>query len=407
MNLNLKELLSVPGCPVALHGNVDSTQVARHIRGVEIDSRKVVPGTLFIAIRGERLDGHQFIPDAIKQGVAAMVVDEAWFNQTRDPHLDGLFLVVADTLVALQEFSKFYRRKFSIPVIGLTGSVGKTTTKEMLAAVLSQKYNVHKNEGNLNNHYGVPLTLFKIAENHEIAIIEMGANHFGEIARLAEIAEPTHAIITAVGRAHLEFFGSLEGVARAKLELFDAIKDSGLAFVNADDARIESNVPALKRQIRFGFENDADIKGRIVNIDTNGCVTFDLRGQQIQLRTPGVHQAKNALAAAAVALEFGIDIRQIKEALEAYAPVSKRMEVIDIQGIRIINDCYNSNPDSANSALDVLNGMETSGQKISVMADMLELGTARRGRTPRNWRARRSTQYRRSVRLWSDDAFHG
>ncbi|MBN1353000.1 UDP-N-acetylmuramoyl-tripeptide--D-alanyl-D-alanine ligase [candidate division KSB1 bacterium] len=372
MNLLLKELINLPACPSFYKG--EEHRLDQKIGQIAIDSRKVGRGDLFIAIRGERLDGHQFVPAAIQSKALAVVVEQEWYNRQGEKTLDGHYIVVPDTLLALQEFSKTYRRKFHIPVIGLTGSVGKTTTKEMMAAILSRKFNVHKNEGNLNNHFGVPLTLCQLTDKHEIAIIEMGANHFGEIARLAEIAEPTHAIITAIGRAHLEFFGSLEGVAQAKLELFDAIKNTGVAFVNADDPMIVGKMPPLKKAVSFGFENQADVHAEVIGTDEWGCVTFTLTGLKIRLRTPGMHQAKNALAAACVGLHFGIDAREIKTALESYAPFAKRMEILETKGIHILNDCYNSNPDSAGAALHVLNGMKIAVRKIAVLADMLELG---------------------------------
>lgn len=372
MNLFLKELINISNCPAEFYGDVH--QLEHQINAVVIDSRKVAEGDVFIAIRGERLDGHQFIPDAIQGGAVVIVVDQKWFDERKNDNLNGNFLVVSDTLLALQEFAKRYRRKFAIPIVALTGSVGKTTTKEMMAEILSRKYCVHKNEGNLNNHYGVPLTLFQLSEKHEIAIIEMGANHFDEIKRLAEITEPTHAIITAVGRAHLEFFGSVEGVARAKLELFEAIKDRGVVFVNADDPMIQKKMPVVKKKISYGFENEADIKGEILGTDELGFITFRLKGQRIRLKTAGLHQAKNALAAAVVGLEFGVPLSDIKKSLEAYQPYSKRMEILEINGIRIINDCYNSNPDSAAAALQVLIGMKAEARKIAVLADMLELG---------------------------------
>ena len=374
MNMYLKELLNIPKCLATFKGDV--RQLNRPINAVAIDSRKVSTGDVFVAIRGERLDGHQFLPEAIQRGALAVLVDQNWIKANKHEYLKANLFIVSDTLMALQELANNYRRKFTIPIIGLTGSVGKTTTKEMMAAILSQKYGVHKNEGNLNNHYGVPLTLFQLSEKHEIAIVEMGANHFGEIQRLAEIAEPTHAIITAVGRAHLEFFGSVEGVARAKLELFEVIKEHGVAFVNVDDPMIVQKMPDVNRKITYGFENEADIKGEILGCDSHGFVTFGLMGQQIQLKTAGLHQAKNALAAAVVGVEFGIQPSLIKEALEAYQPYSKRMEVLDIDGIRVINDCYNSNPDSAAAALQVLHDMRARGRKIAVLADMLELGQA-------------------------------
>lgn len=372
MDLTFQEILEIDSCPADFSGALQLLE--QSIFEICIDSRKAVPGALYIAIRGERLDGHQFTAEAFSNGCTAAIVDAEGFQSLGTLGESGNFFIVADTTRALQEIAHDYRKKFSIPVFALTGTSGKTTTKEMLGTVLSQKFNLLKTTGNLNNHIGVPLTLFQLSRQHEFALIEMGTNHFGEIKRLVEIAAPQYGLITNIGRGHLEFFGSVEGVARAKHELFDGLPPEGMAFINADDARIMQKTPNVKRKIYFGLKNQADIKGEIIRMNEEGVATFKVLNQEIRLTVPGIHNVYNALAALSVGLEFGMSIEQVKPMLESFRPHSKRMEVLNLGNLRIINDCYNSNPESLLAALDVLDRMFASGKKIAVLADMLELG---------------------------------
>lgn len=341
------------------------------------DSRIANPDDLFLALKGEKFDGHQFISDALTKGVRQFVVSKTWFEANTDLKELGNFWLVDDTLRALQEMSHFYRLQFDLPLLALTGSNGKTTTKEMIAAVLSCRYQVHKNKGNLNNQIGVPLSLLELSEQHEIAVVEMGTNHFGEIANLANIAQPTYGLITNIGPAHLEFFGSLEGVFRAKSELWQFLEQNGgTALVNVDDPLLGHNRPATTKVITFGVENQAQFQGRLLGLDDQGRATLTFAGERIKLGIAGLHNIYNALAAIAVGSIFDVTVSQMKAALEEFVPTARRMEVIQQHGITIINDCYNSNPASARKALLTLSQMRTRGRRIAVLADMLELGAA-------------------------------
>lgn len=354
----------------------DEKLLEQSVRQVSIDSRTIQPNSLYVAIRGERLDGHLFVADAIKNGAIAAVIDPAGWRDIQPHNPDANFFIVSDTLLALQSLAAYYRQKFSIPFIGLTGTSGKTTTKEMMSAVLSARFHVLKTQGNLNNHLGVPLTLFQLRPEHQLAIIEMGTNHFGEIKRLAEITRPNYGLITNIGHGHLEFLGSLEGVARAKWELFDALRFDDVAFINADDPQLMKKKPPTKRTVYYGLKNKAQIKAEFMGISHSGETRFKLLNEEIGLQAPGIHNIYNALAATSVGLEFGMNIGEIKPLLEAFKPHSKRMEIVKTDDWQIINDCYNANPESTMAALNVLQNMQTAGRKIVVLADMLELGAA-------------------------------
>ncbi len=373
MNLQFKELLNIPNYQSKYEGKPEIFE--QTISGFSIDSRLIKSNEVFIAIKGDKFDGHQFIADVIAKGVQICVVSRSWYEIQAKAKLIGNYLLVDDTLVALQEISRYYRLKFDIPVLALTGSNGKTTTKEMITSVLGEKYHVLKNKGNLNNHIGVPLSLLEITNKHEIVVIEMGTNHRGEIARLAEIAIPTAGLITNIGPAHLEFFGSLEGVYQAKSELWQFLEQHGqIAFVNIDDRMLAKRLPLVPKVLTYGFENKAQVQGKFLGLDMEGRSSFSVNGTEIKLEIVGMHNIYNALAAVTVGLEFGLDLYRIKIALEKFQPTSKRMEIIRKKGLVIINDCYNSNPESARKALLTLSEMHTSGKRIAVLGDMLELG---------------------------------
>ncbi|NOZ63131.1 MAG: UDP-N-acetylmuramoyl-tripeptide--D-alanyl-D-alanine ligase [Calditrichaeota bacterium] len=373
MNLTLTEILKINNLGGSFQG--DAQVLNKKIRAVGINSRTLQKGEIFVAIRGERFDGHQFIADAVAKEALACIVAKDWFGAQDADSLRGNFLIVSDTLRALQKISHFYRKKFSVPILAITGSNGKTTTKEMIAAVLQQKLNVLKNPGNLNNHIGLPLTLLKLNEKHEFAITEMGTNHFGEIARLTAIGAPNYGLITNIGPAHLEFFGSLDGVYRAKRELWEYLEISGSgAFVNMDDPYLRKKLPHVPEVVEFGLEHAKDVRGELVGMDSSGHPRFIVDGLVIQLSVPGMHNVYNALAAVAVGKKFGVPDEKIRLALETFQSADKRMEVLEVGGIKIINDCYNSNSASAKRALETLSQMATSGRRIAVLGDMFELG---------------------------------
>jgi len=373
MNIFYNELLQIENLNVEFVG--DSTILDKEVQNFSINSRTIRQSEVFFAIKGEQFDGHDFIFDVLKKGNSTCVASKSWFQRQDAAKLNGNFFLVQDTLIALQEISRYYRLKHDIPVFALTGSNGKTTTKEMIAAVLSKKYNVLKTEGNLNNHIGVPLTLFSLNEEHEIAIIEMGANSWGEIARLSEIVCPSHGLITNIGPAHLEFFGSLAGVFKAKSELWQNLEETnGIAFINIDDSYLSKNIPQAKKKITYGFENPAEVMGKFISINQKGQPVFNIYDHEINLKIVGIHNIYNALAAAAVGLEFGLTIQEIKSVLDKFQAASKRMEILEKKGMTIINDCYNSNPESARKALQTLSQMETKGKRVAVLGDMFELG---------------------------------
>lgn len=351
------------------------------ITGVSIDSRRIREGELFVALRGERFDGHDFVPDAIRKGAWGALVERSSFEQ-RFSSLGGLqnILPVEDTLFALQEMSSTHRKKFTFPVVGVTGSNGKTTTKEMLASILLQQGPVLKNEGNLNNHIGVPLTLLKLNRSHCSAVIEMGMSAPGEIDLLARIASPTVGVITNIGPAHLEFFGSMDNIAEAKGELLARLPHDAVAVLNADDPfldRLQSRFGG--RTVTFGVRNRADVSASEVRQDREGSdVTIAAAGSStgVRLRAAGVHNVSNALAAAATAIALGMPLDAVKRGLEDFTPVSMRSEVKDVEGRTMLADYYNANPASMEAAIETLISLAAGGRSIALLGDMLELGSA-------------------------------
>jgi len=352
----------------------------KKISGVSTDSRTAEAGDLFFALKGGTFDGHAFVGEAFGKGAVAAVV-EASVGIPSPGNVP--VLIVENTTVALAELARHYRLKFSIPVLAVGGSNGKTTTKEMIARVLSTEYNVLSTEGNLNNHIGVPHTLFRLQKNHEIAVVEIGTNHPGEIGYLSELLEPTHGVITNIGREHLEFFHSLDGVADEEGALFERLRRTkkGTAFVSADDERVVEKSRGIKNRITFGLKTKrVDVRGRVLGLNESGCARVSVGNKkmkkaiEIQLAIPGEHNAENALAAAAVGLAFKVRPKHIRKALETFHPASKRMEVLNLGGVIVFNDTYNANPDSTIAALRTLAAATVSGKRIAVLADMRELG---------------------------------
>ena len=349
------------------------------VNGVSTDSRTVARGNIFVALRGERFNGHEFVDQAFLGGALLAVVDQ---KGVADVHSQIPLLIVADTTGALGDLATRYRARFDIPVIGIAGSNGKTTTKDMVAAVLSRKLNVLKTEGNLNNNIGVPMTLFQLDASHEVAVIEIGTNHPGELAVLCNIAAPTMGLISSIGREHLEFFNTLDGVEIEETALFHylANRPGSTVFVNVDEPRIARHVPAAMRAIRYGIGAEAEIRGTIAshNEEDGAVLSFDdVRTRQhgeLSLHIAGDHNALNALAAIAVGYSFEVPQPQIVEALEAFQPSSKRLEREVILGVTILNDTYNANPDSMLASLRVLASAHTKGKRIAVLGDMKELG---------------------------------
>ncbi len=357
----------------------------RTISGVSTDSRAVKKDDLFFALKGEKFDAHDFIDDVVKADAAVVVVQREWAqkNNIYFHTFPCTFVIVNDTTVAYGELARLYRRKFDIPIIAIGGSNGKTTTKEMVNAVLRARYDVLSTEGNLNNHIGVPQTLFRLTPKHDAAVIELGTNHFGELKYLCEIAEPTHGLITNIGKEHLEFFGDENGAAKEEKELFNYLDDNGgFAFVNCDDNFLEEECKKLKKRLCYGTMLKADIRATKIEMNELGQPTFRVTYQKknvsftVTLAVSGMHNVTNALAASAVGLKLKVNPKKITEALRKMPSTSQRLEVLSHNGITILNDTYNSNPDSVIVALKTLQSFNTSGKKIVVLGDMRELGEA-------------------------------
>jgi len=346
-----------------------------NVRGISTDSRTLEQDDLFVALIGERFDGHGFIPQAIERGASGLVVSkDVGDSPVRD------IVLVGDTLQALGDIGRLYRKMFDIPVIGITGSNGKTTTKDMAASVLSHKYQVLKNQGNLNNAIGVPMTLFRLSKAYEMAIIEMGTGSPGEMSHLVEIVQPDVAVVTNIGPTHLEFFGSVDAVAIEKGLLVQAASS---AVLNADDPRAAKMRDLVDgRVVLFGLEQARltgdHVLAADIGQDQYGRPEFPLvtgEGKiRIHLSSLGRHNIYNALAAASVGILFNVPLDGIRKGLELYEGTSRRMQEMTLDGVRIIDDTYNSNPVSLRAAVDFLSQMECDGKRIAVVGDMLELG---------------------------------
>ncbi len=349
------------------------------IKGFSIDSRTVRRGELFIAIKGDRFDGHDFVEEAIKKGAWGAVVERSTLEK-KFGILGGIknIFPVEDTLFSLQEIAMAHRKRFSVPLVGITGSNGKTTTKEMVAGILKEKGPVLKNEGNLNNHIGVPLTLLKMNGSHRSAVIEMGMSAPGEIEALTRIAGPDIGIITNIGPAHLEFLGGMDNVAHAKGELLATMNQQGTAVLNADDRYFEMLKNKFGGAVRsFGTETKADVTARDIRQGkdfTDFTLCTGGRSTGVRLRAVGRHNVSNALAAAAAALAAGVSLDSVKIGLEDFVPIHLRSELKLIKGRTVLADCYNANPGSVRAALDTLVTLRSGRKTVAVLGDMLELG---------------------------------
>ncbi|MBM4166533.1 MAG: UDP-N-acetylmuramoyl-tripeptide--D-alanyl-D-alanine ligase [Ignavibacteria bacterium] len=361
--------------------NAEAVNVEQFLRepflGVCTDSRIINDGQIFLALRGEKFDGHIFVEQVFANGNKIAVVEKKWFHESRiTNHESRGIILVDDTAKAYGILANIWRKKFDIPILVITGSNGKTTTKEMLTQVLQTQYDVHATRANDNNHIGVPQTLFGIRKETEIAVLELGSNHLGEIEYLLNIVAPTHSLVTNIGKEHLEFFGSLENIAKEETTAFS----HGLfGFVNQDDEGIQKYSSILKKKKTYGFTSTANVKGSIESIDENGCATISISNshftiRNLKLQVPGIHNGTNALACATVGNYFGIPSPYVKSSLENFRAYDKRMQIEKVNGTTIINDTYNSNPDSVIASLETLSQMKSSGKKIIILGDMLELG---------------------------------
>jgi UDP-N-acetylmuramoyl-tripeptide--D-alanyl-D-alanine ligase len=359
-----------------------NTSIVEEVAGVVIDSRKVDKDYLFIATAGERVDGHDYIDAAIARGAMGVICE-------REPKNSNVpYILVKNSFQALKDIAKWYRMQLSIKVVGITGSVGKTSTKEFISSVLSRKYSVLKTEGNFNNEIGMPLTILQIREHHEIAVLEMGINNFGEMHRLSEIAKPNICVITNIGQCHLENLGSRQGILKAKTEIFDFMSENGCVCVNGDDDMLATISEVKGRKpVRFGIKGNNDVYA--TDIQTHGlfgstceinisdlnsaasCVHSETL--EVNIPLPGEHMVLNALAAASVGSLLAMSKEEMKDGIASVLPVGGRSNIIRHEQWTVIDDCYNANPVSMKAAIDLLCKADT--KKIAILGDMFELGS--------------------------------
>lgn len=355
-----------------INKNIDTTNI--FISNISTDTRTLNNGDLFIAINGNNFDGHNYIQAAFEKGAKVCISE-------KDIQTDGILIKVLDTKKALKDLAKYYRSLFKIPVVAITGSTGKTTTKDIVASILAQKYNVLKTEGNFNNEIGLPLTVFNIDDSTEVAVLEMGMNNFGEIRNLSEIAKPSIAIITNIGVSHIENLGSREGILRAKYEIFDFLDENGTKILNADDdmlfnLKYEQKGKFIEQKF-YSIEKEVDVFAE--NIVENGLsgtfAKINCMGEkfEINIKICGKHIISNALAGVIVGKKMGLNINQIKNGIENFNLSKMRMDIIKTNNYTIINDVYNANPNSMKASLDVL--ANAKGRKIAILGDMFELGS--------------------------------
>lgn len=366
-NFTLSEIASACGGKYVGDEALSQSTVA----SVERDSRQIKDGSLFLAIKGERVDGHDFIGKCYDAGAICALCEKAPENPTKP------YILVDSTLEAVKLIAKAYRNKFDIPVVGVSGSVGKTSTKEMLYAVLSQKYKTHKTQGNLNNELGVPLTLLSMPEDTECAVIEMGISDFGEMSRLSQMVQPTICVLTIIGECHLENLGDRDGVLRAKTEMFDFASDNAEYILNGDDDKLFT-VDSVrgKKPIFFGFASDNDYHAEDIenNCESGIECTLCFDGTRLPVTIPAIgnYMVSNALAAVAAGRLLGLSDEQLVSGVRSYKTVGGRANVINTGKIRIIDDCYNANPTSVRASVDAM--MNFTGRRVAILGDMKELG---------------------------------
>lgn len=334
--------------------------------GISTDTRNIAPGSMFFALRGDRFNANEFAAEALTKGASYAVVDQAEFAKGKS------YILVPDTLDVLQKLARCHRDRLEIPILGLTGSNGKTTTKELIHVILSRRFKVHATRGNLNNHIGVPLTVLSIKPHHEIAVVEMGANHVGEIAMLCGIADPTHGLITNIGRAHIGLFGGIEQIARAKGELYDHLAArNGVVFVNSQNALLTGMAKKFKSTVAYPASGDY-YTAQLLGADPYVRLIAD-NGQEVTTQLIGAYNFENLAAALCVGKFFGVDPEEANAAVAAYRPENMRSQVVQKGSNTIILDAYNANPSSMQAAIENLLAMPGS-RKVLILGDMFELG---------------------------------
>lgn len=380
MNLSIGEIAAVCGGSLVRSEEVKNDT---NVTSVVIDSRKVTEGGVFIATPGERVDGHSFAASAFSQGAVLAVVSktpEQLARETGEPAPDwGSYVLVEDTLQALKEIAEYYREKLDVKVVGITGSAGKTSTKEFIAGVLAEKYSVLKTEGNFNNEIGVPLTLLRIQQSHQVAVVEMGISDFGEMHRLSKMAKPDICVITNIGQSHLDNLKSRDGILKAKSEIFDFMAEDGEICFNGEDDKLAA-ISEIKghRPHFFGFGGTSGQEVYAADVVSRGLWGSDARlrmGErefEVHVPLPGTHMVLNAAAAACVAGILGLTTEQIAAGIEKITPVSGRNNLLRLKKYTLIDDCYNANPASMRAALDLLTMADT--EKVAILGDMFGLG---------------------------------
>lgn len=349
------------------------------INRVCTDTRNITPGCLYIALKGDRFDGHDFIEDAFRKGAYAAIAERPSENASRP------VILVNSTRAALLSLAQSYRMLFNIPVVGVTGSVGKTSTKETVYSVLSQKFNTHKNEGNLNNEIGMPISVFGLGKKHEAAIFEMGMSAFGEISRLSRVARPDIAIITNIGISHIEKLGTQDNILKAKLEIIDGMQQGGTLILNGDDAYLQKFMGKAAPQnfpmkiMTYGINNKSGVYAQNIIPSEKGTdfeIRFDGGSVKVHMNVPGSHNVYNALAAFCTGLKLGVEPEAAAAGLGKYEPTGLRQKISAANDVTFIEDCYNASPDSMRAAFDVMNTVRKGGRSVAVLADMLELGAS-------------------------------
>ncbi len=370
-NMTLKNIAKACGGVLHLPKRGDGKENFQEASCVVIDSRKIVPGGIFIATKGEKVDGHRFIGQVAEKGALGVVCERA------EKECPVPYILVEDSLKALKDIAEFYRKELSVKVVGITGSVGKTTTKEFIASVLSTRYRVLKTLGNFNNEIGLPLTVLSIRKEHEIAVLEMGISDFGEMRRLSRIARPDICVLTNIGQSHLEKLGSREGIFKAKSEIFDYMNPEGYVFVNGDDdilCRIKQR--GNHAPIHFGLKPENEIFASDV-LDEGLCgskavIHANLKAFSVDIPLPGMHMVLNALAAAGVGMQLGLTAEDVKNGIANVETIRGRSNVLSLPDYTLVDDCYNANPGSMRAAIDLL--AMAPGRKVAILGDMFELG---------------------------------
>lgn len=371
IKITIDDLFELPNAAVY---NSDSY---KPVSFVSIDSRNIRKDSLFIAIKGEKFDGHNFVSDAVNAGASAVIINENKADKFKELKIP--VVTVKDTTTALGDLAKAWRTKLSTKIIAITGSAGKTTTKEMLAAILCEKYKVNKTNGNNNNHIGVPLTLFDTTNDYDVLILELGTNHFGEIAYTANIAQPDYAIITNIGNSHLEYLKNKKGVLNEKIALFETTATrNGVVFINNDDILISKTMLDYPKRVTFGFESVSDVKGTIESFDEEGKPVIGISYKDIKIHQLfnlyGEQSAKNYLAAAAVALKLGLNKKEISAGIAKFKNINMRLNVRDLKKFVLIDDTYNANPESMRYAIELMPKIKSYKKRIAILGDMFELG---------------------------------